>query len=110
MIYKGGDKDWATKTPKAEMEAAMQRWGQWMQALTEKDQLVTGGSPLEYTGKNLTKDGVITDITASEIKELVTGYSIIRAEDFDQAVSIAKDCPIFQYPNITVERRPIHQM
>src|SRR5690606_41666027 len=59
-----------------------------MEALGARGQLVTGGSPLEYEGKRVAPDGVITDIAASELKELVSGYSIVKAKDYDEAVQI----------------------
>lgn len=81
-----------------------------MGMLQEKEQLVSEGSPLSFTGKNVTQDVVVTDISATEIKELVTGYSIIRASNIDDATAIARECPIFNYPNITVEVREIMQV
>ena len=107
LIYKGGDPEWMNNTSEEEMADSMERWGQWMGALEEKDQLSSGGSPLHYSGKSLTKDGIVTDISASEFKELVTGFSIVKASDMDEAVSIAKECPIFSYPDITVEVREV---
>lgn len=110
LIYKGGDPDWKKKTPEAEMATSMERWGAWMGGLEQKEQLVSGGSPLEYSGKQITQDGVITDISASELKELVSGYSIIKASDMEEATRIAKECPIFNYPDITVEVREVMVM
>lgn len=107
LIYKGGDPDWKKNTPEAEMAASMERWGAWMGGLEQKGQLTSGGSPLEYSGKEITQDGVVTDISASELKELVSGYSIIKAGDMEEATRIAKECPIFKYPNITVEVREV---
>lgn len=107
LLYKGGDKDWMTKSTPEEMAATMEKWGAWMGMLQEKNQLVSGGSPLDYSGKNLTSDGVITDVSQSEIKELVTGYSIVRAEDMSKAIEIAKACPIFLYPECTVDIREV---
>ncbi len=107
LIYKGGDPDWMKNASQEEMAASMKRWGEWMGALQEKEQLASGGSPLNFSGKRLNQDGVVTDISASEFKELVTGFSIVKANDMDEAISIAKECPIFSYPNITVEVREV---
>lgn len=107
LIYKGGDPDWMKNASQEEIAASMARWGAWMGALQEKGQLATGGSPLEFSGKRLAQDGIITDISASEFKELVTGFSIIKAHDMDAAISIAKECPIFNHPNILVEIRAV---
>ncbi|GAC13385.1 YciI family protein [Aliiglaciecola lipolytica] len=110
LIYKGGNKDWMTETSPEEMAEVMGKWGQWMGQLEQKGQLASGGSPLNYEGKRLTGDGMVTDVSLAEIKELVTGYSIVRAESMDEAVHIAKDCPIFLYPDITVEIREVAQI
>ena len=110
LIYKGGDPDWlATATPE-EMGATMEKWNVWMGNLQEKEQLVSGGSPLNYGGKRLDHDGVVTDISTPEFKELVSGYSIIMADDMDAAVKIARDCPIFCYPGTKCEVREVMNM
>lgn len=110
LIYKGGDPKWIENTTPEDMAASMEKWGQWMEELQTQDRLVTGGSPLEYSGKNIASNGVVTDIATAEFKELVTGYSIIKALDIDEAIQIAKKCPIFNYPDIMVDVRPIQQM
>lgn len=110
LIYKGGNPDFFKTTPKEEIEATMARWGEWMEGLSKTDQLVSGGSPLEWEGKNITEDGLVTDIAAAELKELVTGYSIVKAQDMDAAIVIAKACPIFNYPGCAVQLRQVVSM
>lgn len=107
LIYKGGDPEWMRNASQDEIAASMARWGAWMGALQAKDQLASGGSPLEFSGKRLTKDGIITDIVSFEFKELVTGFSIIRAKDIDAALAIAKECPVFNHSGISIEIRAI---
>ncbi len=109
LIYKGGDPDWKD-APAEKKQEVMAAWGQWMEALGSKGQLVTGGSPLDFAGKRVTKDGVITDIAASEFKELVSGYSIIKAKDYAEASQIAKTCPIFRMKEAIVEVRGVTPM
>lgn len=110
LIYQGGDPDWATKTSPEDLENSMKKWAAWMENLKKSDQLVTGGSPLVYSGKRVEKSGVVTDIPAAEFKELVSGYSIIRANSLDEAVAIAKDNPIFAHAIKSVEVRQVFQM
>jgi len=107
LIYKGGDPEWMENTSQEEMAASMEQWGAWMGMLEKKEQLVSGGSPLEYSGNSIDQDGVVTDLSSAELKELVSGYSIIKANNIDEATAIAKECPIFNYPNITVEVRQV---
>ena len=60
-----------------------------------------------YGGKRLAGDGVVTDIAAAEFKELVSGYSIVRAASIEEALKIAEACPIFDYPGTTTEVREV---
>jgi hypothetical protein len=110
LIYKSGDPSWMASATAEQKGAVMAEWGKWLGTLGEKGQLVTGGSPLEFAGKRLKKDGVITDIAASEVKELVSGYSIIKADSLDKAAVIARECPIFRDPGATVEIRAVVAM
>ncbi|OUS35736.1 hypothetical protein A9R01_06650 ['Osedax' symbiont bacterium Rs2_46_30_T18] len=110
LVYQGGDPDWAKNSTPEEMGAAMAQWGAWMGGLQAKEQLVSGGSPLHYSGKNIDSDKVVTDIAASELKELVSGYSIIKAASIDAAVEIAQQCPIFNHAGVKVQVREIQQM
>lgn len=107
LIYQGGDPDWITNSTEAEQAATMEKWGAWMGNLQQNEQLVSGGSPLVYGGKRLAGDGVVTDIAAAEFKELVSGYSIVRAASIEEAIKIAEACPIFDYPDTTTEVREV---
>ena len=40
--------------------------------------------------------GVVTDGPFMEAKELLGGYSIIKADSYEQALAIAKECPAHQ--------------
>src|SRR5262245_41348858 len=111
FLYKGGDPKWMATASAADKAGVMALWGAWMTKLGERGQLVTGGSPLDYEGKRLLKkDGVLTDIASSELKELVSGYSIIKAESWEQAAQIARECPIFRNENAAVEIRAVVEM
>jgi hypothetical protein len=110
FLYRGGDPNWANVSAE-QKQAVMAKWGAWLGALGAKGQLVTGGSPLEYAGKRLLKkDGVLTDIASAEVKELVSGYSIIKAASYEEAASIARECPIFGQEGATLEIRVVLPM
>ena len=110
LIYKGGDKNEMDDVTEEQMGAIMQKWGAWMEKLQKAGQLVSGGAPLDMEGKTLDEAGVVTDISTVEMKELVSGYSIIAAADIDAAIEIAKDCPIFTFPGKTIEVREVIQI
>lgn len=110
LIYQGGDPKWMEGVSEEEMATSMENWGAWMGGLQATDQLVSGGAPLCYSGKNISEKKIVTDIAASELKEIVSGYSIIKAANLDEATEIAKSCPIFNYPHISVQVREVMKM
>ena len=110
FIYEGGDPQWHINTPPSDMQAQMQKWEQWMQSLSEKGQLVSGGDPLSYEGKRIDANGLVTDISATEFKNLVSGYSIVSAANMEEALDISKTCPIFFDSSIKVQVREIMEM
>lgn len=80
-----------------------------MQGLGQKGILV-GAENLQRTGKQINgKSKVVTDGPFIQAKEMVNGYLIINAKDIDEAVEIAKGCPIFQ-ENGKVEVRPVQKL
>lgn len=110
FIYKGGDPKWGETASAEERQAVMAQWTTWIGKLGAQGQLVTGGAPLEWNGKRVKKDGVVTDIAAAELKELVSGYSIVKAESLEHASALARDCPIFRNPGGYVEVRTVAAM
>ena len=83
----------------------MKMYQDWVSSITAKNKFV-GGKGLSTEGKVITGE-VITDGPYAEIKESIAGYIIIKANDFDDAVSIAKECPILKGPGNSVEVRKV---
>ncbi len=92
VLFKGGLMD---DTAPEVMEKNMVHWHKWMDELSKSGKM-TGGNRLRTTGRVLTSsNGKITDKPYAETKEVVSGYISIKAEDYSEAVEIAKGCPIF---------------
>lgn len=66
----------------------MDAWMKWFESI--KDHIVDGGNPFG-PGMEVTAAGV-KQLTHD--KEAITGYTIINAESMDEAVKIAKTCPM----------------
>jgi hypothetical protein len=71
-----------------------------------KDNIVDMGGRLG-TGKGVTTDGE-TDGPFIEVKEVVGGFMILRAETLDEAVKVARNCPGVVSPHSKLEVREIH--
>lgn len=92
-----------------EVKDYIQLWITWQQGLAQKGILV-GGDPLQTTGKQVSgKSKVVTDGPLTVAKETVDGYLIVNAKDLNEAVEIAKGCPLLTKENGKVEVRPIQK-
>ena len=108
FLYRGGMSD-GTKPSPEQMEAVMKRWQAWFAKLGEEGRLKDLGAPLQREGKLVAFGGVITDGPFVEGKEVIGGYSIIKAADLNEAATIAKGCPTFETGG-SVEVRPVQAM
>jgi hypothetical protein len=64
------------------------------------------GGQLRPGGKILTQSGV-TDRPFAEAKEVVGGYMVVAAENYDRALEVARECPGVVRPGSSVEIREI---
>lgn len=78
----------------------------WMEALAESGNYVAA-EPLENGGRYIRRDVVLSDGPFVEAKEAISGYVIIKAENLEQAASIAQNCPLLIQGIAVVEVRPI---
>jgi hypothetical protein len=112
LIYQGGDPSWRER-PAADIEAAMQAWGQWFKQLEATGNLRSPGAPLAPGGVVLRTNGrgIQTDTPMAEVKELIGGYSVIAADSLEQAAELAKGSPFLRNnPHGSVLVRPILQI
>jgi hypothetical protein len=104
-IFRNGEQQ---QSPGA-MQAHMQKWMAWMKDLTAKGHF-KGGDPLELGGKVVRgRNKTVTDGPFAEAKDVVGGYLLVQAKDFDQAVELSRGCPIFERDG-SVEVRTILRM
>jgi hypothetical protein len=87
----------------AEMQAMLAQWHQWK---AQFPSILDMGDGLLPTGR-VVKGGVVTDGPTVESKELVSGYSIVGAADYDAALVVARACPILFAPGASIEVREL---
>jgi len=89
-----------------EMEELTNAHMAWAEKLAEKNLMISGDG-LEPKGTQIVgADCIVKDGTFLESKEMIGGYYLIQATDFEHAVSIAKECPCHLWGG-TTEVRPI---
>lgn len=103
FIYRSPVSDEPFNPSPEEMQQMMAQWDAWKAQFPEAIKEL--GDGLVSEGKVITADG-ITDGPHIESKEIVGGYSVIRAENVEAAVEVAKHCPITFMPGFRIEIRP----
>ncbi len=76
-----------------QMQAIMEQWGVWHEKLAKNGSLVASEA-LQQTGKILAPSNVVTDGPYVEAKELVGGFTLIKAESMEKAIELSDGCPI----------------
>jgi hypothetical protein len=89
-----------------QLQGYMKMYHDWVGGIAAQNKFV-GGKGLSTEGKVLKSNNVVTDGPYAELKESVAGFIIIRAKDFDEAVLLAKGCPILFGEGNTVEVRKV---
>ena len=110
LVYKGGDENWMAKATQEEIATSRDEWQNWMDKLQKTGQLVSLGAPLAFAGFSVNRQGVVNNISNTAVADLVTGYSLIKAENIEEAVDLAKESPILRYPDTSVEVRQVVKM
>ncbi|HJP62366.1 MAG TPA: YciI family protein [Mucilaginibacter sp.] len=94
LLYRSEPLGEIKMTPEGTM-AVSKEWENWMGGIAAQNKLVSNGARLGNEGRSLKPGNVVTNGPYVEIKEIVGGLSIIRAESLEEATEIAKGCPIF---------------
>ena len=88
-----------------QMQEIGKKWWTWRSELESGNKIVASGNRLSKAGRVVKENNVVTDGPYAEIKEMLAGYMILRSENFDEAVAIARACPILlQGGNVEVRQ------
>lgn len=95
MVYKSDTPSRMSTIPKEEVAKLMEAWGEWLGSMGSA--VVDKGEAFKANGKSITADGVV------EADNRLTGYSVVEAKDFDEALSLAKNNPMVMGRSGTIE-------
>lgn len=103
--------DYADVSP-AEMQAIIARYMAWTQGLYEQGRVINSNKLTDEGGKSVRREHgalVVVDGPYAEAREVISGYFVISAASYDEAVDIAKTCPHVE-GNGRIEVREIHAL
>jgi hypothetical protein len=87
------------------MQKRMGVFNAWKEKMVQAGRY-KGGQPLEPGTGRLVKDKktVLTDGPFLESKEIVGGYCIMLAKDFEEAVAFAKENPLLEHSQLEIRK------
>ncbi len=80
-----------------QMQEVMSSWMNWMGSIAAQDKLASSGSRLSVSNaKTVKPNNLVIEGPYTEIKEFINGFIVVKTENIDEAVILAKDCPILK--------------
>jgi hypothetical protein len=92
FVYRGSNDEHAGLSPE-QMQQHMEKWRLWITEGMQKGWMTDPGDALTPEGRVVNAKKVVTDGPFVEAKEIVGGYSIVKADNIDAAAELAKGCP-----------------
>lgn len=84
----------------AEMEAIIGRYAAWRQSIEDKGHVITGEKLKDGAGRVLRRGLPAADGPYTEAKEVMGGFFLISAANFDEASALAASCPHLEFGSI----------
>ncbi len=109
LLFRHPDFTGLSKSSPQEMQVLQKKWMDWSGQIREQGKLANAGMRLAHEGKVLKPNGVITDGPFAEIKEILGSFIVVKAENIDDALTLAHGCPILESGG-SVEIRPLFTM
>ncbi len=89
-----------------QMKSYMDNWMKWVNNISSQGKLANGGNSfLPHVGRVLKSDNSINDGIYVADGQSLAGYLVVCTQDIEDATNIAKECPILQGQNTSVEIR-----
>jgi len=109
FLFRGGGIVVKPPPPPAEIGAHLAKWTEWVGGLVKAGHVEMRAPPLENGGKVVRGYAkAVTDGPYAEAKDLVSGIVVISASSIEEAVELARGCPIYEYDG-SVEVRPVQE-
>ena len=95
----------STEMSAGEMQAIIGRYKAWAGGIAARGHMRGGQKLQDGTGRVMRAAGgkvEVTDGPYAETKEIIGGFFIIEAENYEQAVALTRDCPHLDFGTVEV--------
>ena len=103
-------RDLTSKNPSPspeQMKEALKPYQDWIAGIASDGKLVAPPKRWDVDGRVISSANEVRQGPYAEGKESIGGLFLVKAKDYDEAVEIAKACPIIQYGAIVEVRMAI---
>ena len=88
-----------------EMQKIFQRFRAWSTPLRASGKIVASEKLRDHQGRVVKRNGsktAVTDGPFAEAKEIIGGFFLVDAKDYDEAIKLSDGCPHLDYGSIEV--------
>jgi hypothetical protein len=106
LILHNNPGDWQRISPE-EMQRKVERYQVWIDKIRSSDRYVTSEKLGEEGGKLLSVQKGrlnVVDGPYGEAKEVVGGYFVFRAANYEEAIELTRDCPFLDDGRIEIRQ------
>ncbi|TKK69234.1 transcription initiation protein [Ilyomonas limi] len=105
LLFRQPNYDYRNADPE-KMKELGKKWQDWVGGLVAQGKFSNNGIRLAMEGKVLKPGGVVTDGPFVEIKEKLGSFIVVKAENLEEATTLAHGCPAIDEGG-SVEIRPV---
>jgi hypothetical protein len=80
-----------------QMQSAIKPYQEWVAGIAAQNKLPNPPKRWDVDGRVVSQGDQVTSGPYAEIKESIGGLFLIKADSYEDAVEIARGCPIIQY-------------
>jgi hypothetical protein len=108
LFFRGGD--WTQGLSQEQIQTAVNKMMEWLGGFSAQGKL-KAAQPLEKSGMVVSgKNGrIVKDGPYNESKEIVGGYGLFTVASMEEAVAIAKTCPMLEHGGVVEVRQIAEQ-
>ncbi len=108
LLFRGSEAYQPGHSPES-LQTLKEKMIGWVIELSKKG-IHVASEPLQPTGKQVSgTKKTVTDSPFGGTKEVIGGCTIVQAKDINEAIEIAKGCPILE-SNANIEVRPLQNV
>jgi hypothetical protein len=94
MIYRSAQMPETQFSPE-QMQDVLKQWQSWLGGIAAQNKIAAFGNRLGPVGATV-RSGMVTDGPYAEVKEMITGYTVLQVDTLEEAIEISKGCPVLK--------------